>query len=701
MLLPLLYRLTRAFTPFSATERSNQIHIIPPELQTTHTPPALTRSTKIYPSLSSPKEPPVALPKPKLTALRKRAHPDPPLKLHITSHDEADQALIASLQDRVESLPSAKSIHSEIGKSSQIGLMHPTSHALNHPATPILQDYAAAGCPVDCGPHWTKQQIEETLQYGAHPSAKKAAAREYLVSETNAKVQEGFAKLVRYGDIKSNLPPKLKLSPVAMVPHKSRAYRVILDLSFHLRSAHHPHPSVNDATTPQAPVQAMHELGNVLKRILATLADGHNSDPTKSFMFSKLDIKDGFWRMIVSEEDAWNFCYAIPPPSPDTPLDDIQIVVPNSLQMGWCESPPFFCAATETGRDVIESLLDTTLPAHKFENKMLPINFNSLPRQCADLLSTTTLIEVYVDDYIACIDNISRKHIQQVSRAMLHGIHSIFPPPTVTGHNGGDPISEKKLDKLEGQWAHIKEILGWIVDGVNFTIRLPLEKITKIKRTLRILRSRRSIKIKEFQKITGTLNHAAYGMPGGRGLFTVLWKALAKESRGYVTVTPEVKQAFQDFTWLFSEMANNPVHVAQLVQRDPHCNGYSDACKWGAGGVWIIPQADGSNLFLFWSIPFPQAIIDRFESGLLSINDLELAGIVLHWLVLEHLLPSLQFVSAGIQCDNSSSVAWTKKIYSTLPHRRIPPPSFGPTPTDLQISPTTCRSHCRHPQHHG
>ena len=86
----------------------------------------------------------------------------------------------------------------------------------------------------------------------------------------------------------------------------------------------------------------MYKLGNVLKQILATLADGHNSDPHKSFMFSKLDIKDGFWRMIVSKDDAWNFCYAIPPPSHDTPIEDIQIVIPNSLQMGWCESPPSF-----------------------------------------------------------------------------------------------------------------------------------------------------------------------------------------------------------------------------------------------------------------------------------------------------------------------------------------------------------------------
>jgi hypothetical protein len=45
--------------------------------------------------------------------------------------------------------------------------------------------------------------------------------------------------------------------------------------------------------------------------------------------------------MTVNTEDAWNFCYSLPV-KPGTPLDEIQIVIPHSLQMGWCESPPFF-----------------------------------------------------------------------------------------------------------------------------------------------------------------------------------------------------------------------------------------------------------------------------------------------------------------------------------------------------------------------
>ena len=57
--------------------------------------------------------------------------------------------------------------------------------------------------------------------------------------------------------------------------------------------------------------------------------------------------------------------------------------------------------------------------------------------------------------------------------AMLHNIHSIYPPPSVMGHLGGDPISEKKLDKLEGLWdSTVKEIIGWMLGGANYIISL-------------------------------------------------------------------------------------------------------------------------------------------------------------------------------------------------------------------------------------
>jgi hypothetical protein len=85
---------------------------------------------------------------------------------------------------------------------------------------------------------------------------------------------------------------------------------------------------------------------------------------------AKWDIKDGFWRMDAEEGAKWNFAYVLPQ-SPGSPS---YLMVPTSLQMGWVESPPFFCVASETARDVAKDYCETkmgTLPPHKFINYVL------------------------------------------------------------------------------------------------------------------------------------------------------------------------------------------------------------------------------------------------------------------------------------------------------------------------------------------
>jgi len=52
-----------------------------------------------------------------------------------------------------------------------------------------------------------------------------------------------------------------------------------------------------------------------------------------------------FWCPVVLEDDSWNFCYVLPCMNKDDP---IEIVHPTCLQMGWSESPPLFCTASET-----------------------------------------------------------------------------------------------------------------------------------------------------------------------------------------------------------------------------------------------------------------------------------------------------------------------------------------------------------------
>ena len=71
----------------------------------------------------------------------------------------------------------------------------------------------------------------------------------------------------------------------------------------------------------------------------------------------------------------------------------------------------------------------------------------------------------------------------------------------------------------------------------------------------------------------------------------------------------------------------------------PEHIGYSDACGIGAGGVWTS-GTKGLNPVV-WQVEWIAEVKDAFAKGILTINDLELAGLVLEWMALECLLPSL------------------------------------------------------------
>ena len=58
---------------------------------------------------------------------------------------------------------------------------------------------------------------------------------EVLVKEVAAKVKQQQCRVVVWEDIKDNPPEQLKVSPIVMIPHKSRKFRAILDLCFALR----------------------------------------------------------------------------------------------------------------------------------------------------------------------------------------------------------------------------------------------------------------------------------------------------------------------------------------------------------------------------------------------------------------------------------------------------------------------------------
>jgi hypothetical protein len=120
------------------------------------------------------------------------------------------------------------------GLKKWVGEMCPSNLAIHHPAAVTLLKHASGGCPANTGRPWTKEEMQAAIDRGPHVSALDPEAIEQLQQEVQDKVKKGQARLVLWDEIKKDPPKELKISPIAMIPHKSRKFRAILDLSFRL-----------------------------------------------------------------------------------------------------------------------------------------------------------------------------------------------------------------------------------------------------------------------------------------------------------------------------------------------------------------------------------------------------------------------------------------------------------------------------------
>jgi hypothetical protein len=116
-------------------------------------------------------------------------------------------------------------------KTSALREMAPQGLALKHEAADILCKWEHFGCPTAAGLDWTLVEIQAAIDRGPHKSAREPNAIAHFAEEVTDKVAKGQAQVVLWEDIKANHPRHLKVLPVAAIPHKSRAYRSILDLS--------------------------------------------------------------------------------------------------------------------------------------------------------------------------------------------------------------------------------------------------------------------------------------------------------------------------------------------------------------------------------------------------------------------------------------------------------------------------------------
>ena len=238
--------------------------------------------------------------------------------------------------------------------------------------------WATQGVPVDCGPPWSSTSLQAALAAGPHASATTAAAIQLISEDVRYQVNAGFARLLCHPDPLAILPKTAKISRVAVVPQTDRRDRIILDLSADVHcqkpsSRRHKQPqllqaSVNATTADADDQAAVKDLGTALKAVLLFM---FLHPPSCPIWFAKLDLSDGFWRLLVERGSEPNFLWLLPQMSPSqTPT----LVIPSALQMGWKNSPAYFCTVTAAVCTLLCNLLQFTscagppaLPPHPLE----------------------------------------------------------------------------------------------------------------------------------------------------------------------------------------------------------------------------------------------------------------------------------------------------------------------------------------------
>jgi hypothetical protein len=543
---------------------------------------------------------------------------------------------------------------SEIPQGKPTLLMQPQLLSAVHPLTPTLNKWRH-GIEVDCSPDWSWEVVEAAIARGTHLTASTQDSIALFKEDIAYQVKAGFCKVMLWEDLKHLCPSNLKIMPGAVVPQVGRPGQIILDLSIPVYQDVNGvvtamQASVNDTTALTAPSIPVKEIGKVLPRLLHYM---HDTPMGLHILFSKRDISDGFWHLIIQEADRYNFAYVLPQEAGEP----CRIVVPAAVQMGWVKSPSHFCMVTESARDLTQHFVDND------------ISLSQDPSENVMKIADSSKLHMYVDDFCyTATKSEDGAHIPTIWRVAIHGIHAVSPPTLVTKHKEGiEPISAKKLAAGDGNFKTKKEMISFVFDRVKHTVHLlPAKAATYIKET-RTMLWQKMVPLKRLQMLVGKLRHATIILPMAKGFFLPLNDAMRGSPKLISLGTDsEVRRALEDLISLMHLLSSQPTHVRELVPDMPHHAGYRNAAAEGAGGVWFSHYDDISPVV--WRGKFPEDITREvvpvdMPNGRLTNSDLELTA---EFLAVEVALEQVNFkhTPLGTLCDNTPMVSWVDKMAS-------------------------------------
>jgi hypothetical protein len=265
---------------------------------------------------------------------------------------------------------------------------------------------------------------------------------------------------------------------------------------------------------------------------------------------------------------------------------------------------------------------------------------------------------------------VSREQLCHVANAIMHGIHDVFLPDAEDSNN---PISEKKLNKGEGRHETRKTLLGFDFNGEGKTMWLEAAKREKLLTILRGwiwmgTRGSAGIPFGEFESTVAKIRHAFTCVPAGRGRLSPCNRLLRhRPAYVYLQRNQAVLTAIKGCRTMLRESTTEPTRCRELVAGWPDYIGIADVSEHGAGGVVLGEISACTPVVFCWEWPddIKQDIISlNNPTGRLTNSDLEMAGLVILWLVIECICDNLREKRVTLLSNNLPTISWVTRLAS-------------------------------------
>ncbi|CAB9530384.1 hypothetical protein SEMRO_2856_G338750.1 [Seminavis robusta] len=269
--------------------------------------------------------------------------------------------------------------------------------------------------------------------------------------------------------------------------------------------------------------------------------------------------------------------------------------------------------------------------------------------------------DVYVDNFLLAVQGCPQARLRLLRR-LLHTIDAVFRPL-----DAQDPSLRKreKFPQGDAYFCTRKILLGWLLDTLRQTLELPPHRIQWLQEPFDLLRYKSRVTLSTWHKVLGELRSMSLGIPGSRGLFSLLQESFRHTDQYRI----RMRDMLDDFEHLARTLLSRPTELTELVPDHPVAVGPHDASGVGMGGVWLPATTHSQLSPILWRARFDDTIqqsVVSFDNptGTITNSDLELTGLLAHQDVLaqEFCLRGRTIVPLG---DNTPAVAWHQRGSAT------------------------------------